>query len=495
MSLDQQSTDILKAQLDNIIGAIKLPPSIGINWDQFEKDIIDFLDSAPPENNSLENLKEQLEAEIADLEKNAIKEIENQIVEKVDEIKNLRETLQRQVEDRIANVLKQIDEIEEQIENLKDQKKQIEKQIKEKEEELRDTESIKQNLENKAKTELTNAEEELDNEVNNLEEQKQQLQNRLLNTSDESIRDILRRQIEDINQTILDVRESAKQKIEALKETLRSIPAQIKEQVENIKNQIESIKQKLKQLIDTITNTEKIKENLNKLYEQLKETLKKIKEDIKKKIDQLKNLEDVVLKQLKEKVRLLKEELQKIKQQLISLLNFDLRFSRSFLIAAERISTAYFKAVSSGQTLFGNKVMVFNKMKLQKSLEIAFTLQYLNGIVPMGQVPYYIIAAGLLSSWSTSTISPLPPNPPAVTPAPFTPSNIIVFPGSIFPLGTFLKYAFADFNSIKTPAITAKFLRIAFQFHTSTIVGSYVGMMPSPTGLIPTPPIPWIGIF
>lgn len=512
MDVKEQAKKQLEKQLQNLVEAIKLPPSVGIDWDGFERDMVDFLDSTPSENTSLENLKKQLEDEIADLEKNALNEIKLKIESKVNEIKELKDTIQKRVEDEINNIEAKITEIENQIEELKNQKKAIEEQIKQKELELQDTDKIKQKIKDDINNKIESSKQELKNKIEDIENEKNKIINNIQSIElkiKESIRNgqetlkqsyidaknKLQDTLDKLNKTIITLREDFKNKIENLQKDLRDIPNKVKAKVDEIKKQIESIKQKLIQLFKTITDTEKIKDTLNKTYNNLKEKLKKIKEDIKKKIEQLENLEEVVLKQIEEKIAELKQELIKIKQKIISLMNMDLKFSRTFLIAAERISTAYFKAVSTGQTVFGNKVLFFDKTRFQKALEIGFTLQFLNGVVPMGQLPYYIISFGLISSWATATISPLPPVPPTVTPAPFTPSNIIVFPGSIFPLGTFLKYAFTDFNEIKTPKITAKFLRIAFQLHTSTIAGTYIGLMPSPTGLIPAPPIPWVGIL
>lgn len=168
--------------------------------------------------------------------------------------------------------------------------------------------------------------------------------------------------------------------------------------------------------------------------------------------------------------------------------------NRSIKETAQRLTNYYFNAVMGGQTIFGNKVMYINKKALENAFRIAFTLQS-NSKKDLGMLCYYIIAFGVIRSWSTAKLSPLPPVPPSVLPSPIPNSCTVLFPGSPLPLGTFLQIGFSKFTSIKTPKLSAKFISLALQFHLKTVSGIYIGLMPTAVGPVPSPPIPWVGIF
>lgn len=167
--------------------------------------------------------------------------------------------------------------------------------------------------------------------------------------------------------------------------------------------------------------------------------------------------------------------------------------SRTMFSSAQRIATIFQQSMMEAETMFGQKVLSINVKPFEISLFSAFAMQYASPIL-LGILPYQIIAYGLLTSLLTIQISGYPMIPPTISPLPPKP-NIVLFPGQPQYLALMLKFAMADFVQIKTTKMSAKLLTLALRLHLTTVSGIYLGMLPSINGLIPAPPIPWVGIF
>lgn len=102
-------------------------------------------------------------------------------------------------------------------------------------------------------------------------------------------------------------------------------------------------------------------------------------------------------------------------------------------------------------------------------------------------IPYIFLETAFISFWSTVKFSPLPPIPPAVAPL-F--GITVLSPGIPGILSTGFKLGFSAKDSSKAATIITNSL----QAHAKTISGTYSGLIPSPTGTVPSPPIPWIGV-
>ena len=97
---------------------------------------------------------------------------------------------------------------------------------------------------------------------------------------------------------------------------------------------------------------------------------------------------------------------------------------------------------------------------------------------------WFFAASQISLYYFTVEFSPIPPNPPSITPSLGVRTTS---PGNVLLLATGLKYAFKS----KTPQETASRCKIALESYTKTLTGLYSGI--TPTG---TPSVtPWIGVF
>ena len=167
--------------------------------------------------------------------------------------------------------------------------------------------------------------------------------------------------------------------------------------------------------------------------------------------------------------------------------------SRTMADSAKRISILFQQAVMRGETMFGQKVLSINVKPFELAMFSAFSMQYASSVL-LGILPYQIMAYGLMASMLTVEIAGTPPIPPSILPLPPKPGFVLI-PGNEKLLAPILKFAFADFVQIKTTEMAAKLLALALRLHLSTISGMWLGLMPTPAGLVPAPPIPWVGIF
>lgn len=100
---------------------------------------------------------------------------------------------------------------------------------------------------------------------------------------------------------------------------------------------------------------------------------------------------------------------------------------------------------------------------------------------------YMPAADGIVKYWTGKNLKPsgIPPGTVA------TISNQITFGGASAPLAAQI---FAAFGAMNENAVAAG-LAAAFQTHLFTISGIWNGTMPGPSGVIPSPPIPWVGLI
>ena len=157
--------------------------------------------------------------------------------------------------------------------------------------------------------------------------------------------------------------------------------------------------------------------------------------------------------------------------------------------AAISIANAYEAGILSATTLFQNTIISYNKPLLISSLSSAFVLARTTS-----KLNIKLIVNGFVGFWIGAMLSPLPMHPPTVSPSPILPPCIVTYPGDPTLLETALKTAFITFSG-KTSNLTIQSIILALKSHVATISGVYNGMIVSPTGLIPSPPIPWVGIF
>jgi hypothetical protein len=106
----------------------------------------------------------------------------------------------------------------------------------------------------------------------------------------------------------------------------------------------------------------------------------------------------------------------------------------------------------------------------------------------LAMVPYIFLEYSFISFWLTSKFAATPPVPPTIAPLFGT---IVLFPGVPGILSIAFKTAFTS----KDPSNAASIITQGFQSHSKTITGTYSGLIASPTGPIPSPPIPWIGVI
>lgn len=96
-------------------------------------------------------------------------------------------------------------------------------------------------------------------------------------------------------------------------------------------------------------------------------------------------------------------------------------------------------------------------------------------------------ASGIIAALSTTTIAPMPPVAPTIAP---TSGYLITNPGTPAQLASGINNAF----SVGNTQACVNLLAITFQTHLATVSGIYNGLIPSPSGPVPSPPIPWVGI-
>lgn len=156
--------------------------------------------------------------------------------------------------------------------------------------------------------------------------------------------------------------------------------------------------------------------------------------------------------------------------------------------SAKKIADAYEATVQAqASTMFGNVVLKGNRTVLENALKTGIQMNY-NTMDKTDERPYRVIALGFVSYWAGAVFNPLPPAPPCVAP---TVGVQVMFPGEPLSLAKGIKKSFQIGNA----ETGINLFMLALQTHMKTISGTYMGLIPSPTGVLPSPPIPWVGIL
>jgi len=100
-----------------------------------------------------------------------------------------------------------------------------------------------------------------------------------------------------------------------------------------------------------------------------------------------------------------------------------------------------------------------------------------------------VMATGFCLYWLSAKFSPMPPMPPCIAP---TSGVTVILPGFPIPLNSDIKNM-ATKNNTTSSAISEYYN--ALIKHQLTVVGFYLGSVPTPIGIVPAPPIPWISLL
>ena len=163
---------------------------------------------------------------------------------------------------------------------------------------------------------------------------------------------------------------------------------------------------------------------------------------------------------------------------------------------AKKIADQYDLAIKTAAVIPYNNLLTggFVKATMEAGFKASFR-QVFNaaGTPPEGLdigVPNWIPAAnGTITAWAAAQYNPLPPHPPDIAP---TTGVLQLDPGAgaLMSLAQSIHDAFHSQNC----AAIAGILVSGFTQHMTMISGVYNGLIPSPTGPIPGPPIPWMGV-
>ena len=104
----------------------------------------------------------------------------------------------------------------------------------------------------------------------------------------------------------------------------------------------------------------------------------------------------------------------------------------------------------------------------------------------LGPAGYTLAALGVVNYWMGKSLKPTPP--PGMT---ATITHTITMGGAPTPLDAQI---YSAFKGMKEPAVAAGLVS-AFTAHIATVSGLWTGTMPGPSGVMPAPPIPWVGLM
>jgi hypothetical protein len=163
---------------------------------------------------------------------------------------------------------------------------------------------------------------------------------------------------------------------------------------------------------------------------------------------------------------------------------------------AFKIAFAYHKVVqlASITTIPGSKLISTGNPKLlEQGIFSTINQMKLAGGAKPTPIMFLDWANAMVSYWSTSQWVPVPPPPGYVAP---TTGHQTLSGGVVTPLNSQLYDAFA-FPPQNTPMgnIIASKLVIACTQHLTTIQGIWNGTVPTPSGPVPGPPFPWVGLI
>ena len=157
--------------------------------------------------------------------------------------------------------------------------------------------------------------------------------------------------------------------------------------------------------------------------------------------------------------------------------------------AASKIADAYELSVLGATTVFQNSLISYNKPILKNNLSTAFIIAKSTNNLDLN-----LVASGFIGFWTAAQLSPIPPHPPTILPSPVLPPCIVTYPGDSVSLSKLLGVAFLTFPN-KSTDLCINGIIMALTVHLTLISGVYNGMIPSPAGPVPSPPIPWVGII
>ncbi|MBC8146873.1 MAG: hypothetical protein H8E98_02675 [Bacteroidetes bacterium] len=162
--------------------------------------------------------------------------------------------------------------------------------------------------------------------------------------------------------------------------------------------------------------------------------------------------------------------------------------SKDFDQTSHFFANQYDTVIKTSALLVGNIAKPPSNGPVYAAFLTAFNLMY-NSPTDLGVAPYNVLASQIISTyWTSMQFDPLPPHPPTVVPAP---GVSVLYYGDSSSLGIELYNAF---NS-KEETLVASNLVLAFSNHMKLVSGLYTGLIPTPTGPVPSPPIPWVGVF
>jgi len=163
---------------------------------------------------------------------------------------------------------------------------------------------------------------------------------------------------------------------------------------------------------------------------------------------------------------------------------------------AKKIADEYEKAIKTAAVVPYSNMLTSGWVKstMQSGFEASFAQQMqAAGAPPEGidiGVPVWMAAAtGTINAWAGAQYNPMPPHPPTILP---TSGVMQIDPGmgALAGLASSINDAFHSENC----ASVAGILISGFTQHMNMINGLYMGMIPSPAGPVPGPPIPWMGV-
>jgi hypothetical protein len=140
---------------------------------------------------------------------------------------------------------------------------------------------------------------------------------------------------------------------------------------------------------------------------------------------------------------------------------------------------------------FNKKLKKLNPEIQQTVLDLQASLQKLQDFIrsiDLSKIAYLFLESVFLIFWLTAQYIPFPPAPPTVAPLIGVTTLVPGIPGI---LSAGFKIGFTCRESGKA----AELITQTIQAHAKTITGTYSGLIVTPTGTIPSPPIPWIGIL
>jgi len=160
---------------------------------------------------------------------------------------------------------------------------------------------------------------------------------------------------------------------------------------------------------------------------------------------------------------------------------------------ANAIAQAYYNAILSANivTVPGSLLAApASPSLIKQGFEATFRILKSKTSAP---VPgdFTIAANSIVIFWQTSFWNPIPPPIGYVGP---TVGHSVISGGSPAPLNYNLWNAFNNKIPGKVGVVIATKLINAFTVHLTQVQGVYNGLIPSPTGPVPGPPFPWLGV-